>query len=67
MKPLKVAYTTESKEYFLTYRSLVLAEDTDFTDVAAVVLTDSSTQLINDIYETGFGVPIFVVSCGRCS
>ena len=29
MKHLKIAYTTESKEYFSTNRDLVLAEDTD--------------------------------------
>lgn len=61
MKKLKIAYTAETREYFSTNRSLVLAEETDFTDVAAVVLTDSDVKLINDVYETKFGIPVFVV------
>ena len=61
MKHFKVAYTTESKEYFSTNRELILAEDTDYTDVAAVVLTDSDTKFINAAHDTKFGVPIFVV------
>ncbi len=65
MKHLKIACTAESKEYFSTNRSLVLAEDTDFTDVAAVVLNDSDTNLINDVYDTKFGIPVFVVLKNR--
>ena len=61
MKHFKIAYTTESKEYFSTNRNLVLAEDTDYTDVAAVVLTDLDTKFINDAHDTKFGIPIFVV------
>ena len=62
MKHLKIACTAGSKEYFSTKRSLVLDENTDYTDVAAVVLTDSDTNLINDVYNTKFGVPVFVFS-----
>lgn len=61
MRHLKIAYTAESKEYFSTNRSLVLAEDTDYTDVAAVVVTDSDIKLIEDIDSTQFGIPVFVV------
>lgn len=61
MKHLKIACTTESKEYFSTNRNLVTAGNTDYTDVAAVVLTDSDINLINDAYNTKFGIPIFVV------
>jgi ornithine decarboxylase len=61
MKHLKIACTAESKEYFSTNRSLVLAEDTDYTDVAAVVLIDSDISLINDVYNTKFGIPVFVI------
>ena len=49
------------KSIFQLIENLVLAEDTDYTDVAAVVLTDSDTKLINDAYNTKFGIPIFVV------
>ncbi|GLC28953.1 ornithine decarboxylase [Clostridium omnivorum] len=61
MKQLKIAYTTEAKEYFSTNRELVLAESTDFTDVAAVVVTDADVNLVNAAFDTKFGVPIFVV------
>lgn len=61
MKKLKIAYTTESKDYFSTARELILAENTDFTDIAAVVLTDSDVKVINEAHNTKFGVPIFVV------
>ncbi|NEU04414.1 ornithine decarboxylase [Clostridium senegalense] len=61
MKKLKIAYTEEARNYFETARELVLAEQTDFTDVAAVVLTDSDIELINTAYDTKFGTPIFVV------
>jgi ornithine decarboxylase len=61
MKHLNIACTAESKEYFSTNRELVLAEHTDFTDVAAVVVTDSDVNLINEVHNTKFGVPVFVV------
>ena len=61
MKQLKIACTTETKEYFSTNRSLVLAEETDYTEVAAVVLTDSDTKLIDDVNNTKFGIPVFVI------
>ncbi len=62
MKHLKIAYTTGSKEYFSTNRSVILAGDTDYTDVAAVILTNLDTNLINEVYDTKFGIPIFVIS-----
>ncbi|OPJ61563.1 ornithine decarboxylase [Clostridium oryzae] len=61
MKHLKIAYTAESKEYFSTTRDLVLTENTDYSDVAAVILTDSNINLIDNVYDTKFGIPIFVV------
>lgn len=61
MKHLKIACTAESKKYFLTNRSLVSAEDTDYTDVAAVVITDSDANLINSVYDTKFDIPVFVI------
>lgn len=61
MDKLKIAYTREAKEYFSTNRELVLAGNTDFTDIAAVVLTDLDTEFINAAHDTEFGIPIFVV------
>ncbi|ASW43965.1 ornithine decarboxylase [Clostridium isatidis] len=61
MRRLKILYTNEAKEYFNTIRRLVLPEDTDFTDVAAAVVTDQDIEIIEEIYNTKFGIPIFVV------
>lgn len=65
MKHLKIACTEEAKEYFSTDRSLVLAKNTDYTDVSVAVFTDSDIDLINDAYNTKFGVPIFVILKGE--
>ena len=62
MKHLKIACNEESKKYFSTNRNLVLDEGTDFTDVAAVVVTDSNSKLVNDAHNTKFGIPIFLIS-----
>ena len=61
MNQFKVAFTEESIKYFKTNRNLILAENTDFTDVAVAVLTDIDEELINKVYDTKFGIPIFVV------
>ena len=61
MNKFKVAFTEESIKYFKTSRALILAENTDFTDVSVAVVTDIDIDLINKIYETKFGIPIFVV------
>lgn len=62
MRHLKIACSTEAREYFTTKRNLILADDTDYTDTAAVVLTDIDINLIEKVHNTLFGVPIFVVS-----
>lgn len=61
MKNLKIAYTEAAKKYFSTTRELVCAEDTDFTDVAAVVVTAADAELINKVDETKFAIPVFAV------
>lgn len=61
MKNLKIAFTAESSEYFKTGRELVLAEHTDYTDIAAVVVTEADAAIINNVYNTKFGIPVFVV------
>lgn len=61
MKQFKIACTTESKEYFTTNRTLILCKDTDYTDVAAVVLSEADLKLINDVDSTKFEIPIFVI------
>lgn len=62
MKHLKIVCTEEAKEYFETDRDLISAEDTDYTDVAVVVVTDSDNKIIDDVYNTKFGLPVFVVT-----
>lgn len=61
MTPFKIAYTCDTKAYFFTNRNLVLAENSDYTDVAAVVLMDSDIELIHKVYNSKFGIPIFVI------
>jgi ornithine decarboxylase len=50
-----------SKVYMSSGRETVLIGETDFTDVAVVVLSDLDTKWIDKAYDTKFGVPIFVV------
>lgn len=59
---LKVAYTPGAKDYFETKRQCIDASTTDFTDISVAVVTDKDTDVINDIYKTMFGIPIFVFS-----
>lgn len=61
MKHLKIACTPETKEYFSSDRNLASAEYNDYTDVAAVIVTDSDIETINKVHNTRFGIPIFVV------
>lgn len=61
MKYLKIACTSEAKEYFSTSRTLIPADDTDYTDVAAVILMNSDEELIHKVYDTKFELPIFVI------
>ena len=65
MKPLKIACTMASMAYFSTGRSIVLVDETDFTDVAAVVLTDLDTKWIDAVHETRFGIPVFIILRNR--
>lgn len=61
MKPLKIACTMASLAYFTTGRSIVLVDETDFTDVAAVVLTDMDLKWVDSVTETRFGIPLFLL------
>jgi ornithine decarboxylase len=60
MKTLKVATTDEAAKHFKTVRKIVNARETDFVDVAAVVVMDTDTEIITKVNDTKFGVPIFV-------
>ncbi len=61
MDNLRIIYTPQSKKYFKTNRELVLSDNTDYTEVCAAVLTDCNLNLIDNIYDTKFGIPIFVI------
>lgn len=62
MLNLKIAYSQKVEQYFSTNRELVEIAKTDFTDVAAIVLSSSDVgEYLDKIQATKFGVPVFVV------
>jgi len=61
MESLKIACSTASEKYFSTGRSVVLVDETDFTEVAAVVLTGKEVSFVEIVSETKFGIPVFIV------
>ncbi len=48
--------------YFMTGRDCILTEETDFTDIAAVVLTDLDIKWIDAVTKTKFGIPIIIIT-----
>ncbi|MDG6897108.1 ornithine decarboxylase [Actinobacillus delphinicola] len=62
MLNLKIAYSPEISVYFHTNRTLVPVNQTDFTDVGAIVLSyNDLDNYIDKILATEFKIPIFVV------
>ena len=62
MPNLKIAYSPKVEQYFSTNRELVEIDKTDFTDVAAIVLTSGDVgDYLERIQATNFGIPVFVV------
>ena len=62
MPNLKIAYSPKVEQYFSTNRELVEIDKTDFTDVAAIVLTSWDVgEYLERIQATNFGIPVFVV------
>ena len=62
MKSLKIACTERTRSYFFTDRETIEVGTTDYTDVAAAVVNESDIESINDIYDTRFGIEIFVLA-----
>lgn len=62
MKSLKIACTERTRNYFFTDREAIEVGTTDYTDVAAAVVNESDIESINDIYDTRFGIEIFVLA-----
>lgn len=62
MTPMKIAASAALIPVIVSARPLVALEDTDFTDVAAVVLssTDASKALLSLLERSGFNLPVFV-------
>ena len=62
MKSLKIACTERTRNYFFTDRETIEVGTSDYTDVAAAVVNESDIESINDIYDTRFGIEIFVLA-----
>ncbi|MEM6162350.1 ornithine decarboxylase [Erwinia sp. P6884] len=62
MTPLKIAASTTVAIHLQTGREVVTLEKTDFTDVAAVVLSvsDSRSGVLALLRHTGFNLPVFI-------
>lgn len=61
MKQFKIACGPDAKKYFQTTRELVQVGETDYTDVAAVVLTNEESSYVDEIQATKFNIPLFIV------
>lgn len=62
MTSLKIACSLDAEKYFCTTREIVHIGETDYTDVAAVVLTSADCGcIIDEIDATKFNVPIFLI------
>ncbi|WP_272952663.1 Orn/Lys/Arg decarboxylase N-terminal domain-containing protein [Fructilactobacillus sanfranciscensis] len=59
---LKIASTARATAYFDTNRTVVDADNSDFVDVAAVVVMDDEKAIINKADETKFNIPIFIIT-----
>ncbi|HED6241702.1 TPA: ornithine decarboxylase [Enterobacter sichuanensis] len=64
MKTMKIAVSRELLSTVSTHREKVTLDNTDFTDVAAVVLTttDSRSGILALLKRTGFQLPVFIFS-----
>lgn len=62
MKFFKIACTKTTENFFSTEREKVYLENTDFTDVGAVILEEKDYNLIKLVNDTCFGIPIFIIS-----
>ena len=64
MKSLKIAASHDVAATLETHREVVTLDSTDFTDIAAVVLSvaDSRSGILALLKRTGFNLPVFLVS-----
>lgn len=63
MKRLKIAYSDKALEIFgsISSREAVGVNDTDFTDVAAVVITDTDTDVLKKEMIFAFHIPVLLI------
>ena len=61
MKPLSISETARKIFPIHTKRELIDLKDTDFTSVAAVILTKNELDWAKKIYELRFDLPIIAV------
>ena len=64
MKSMNIAASSELVSRLSSHRRVVALGDTDFTDVAAVVITaaDSRSGILALLKRTGFHLPVFLYS-----
>ncbi|MBV8045244.1 ornithine decarboxylase [Pluralibacter sp.] len=64
MKSMHIAASLELVSRLSTHRQIVALDGTDFTDIAAVVITvaDSRSGILALLKRTGFNLPVFVMS-----
>ena len=64
MKTMKIAVSRELLSTVSTHREKVTLDSTDFTDVAAVVMTatESRSGILGLLKRTGFQLPVFIFS-----
>lgn len=64
MKSLKIAASHDVVATLSTYREVVALDSTDFTDIAAVVLSvaDSRSGILALLKRTGFSIPVFLAA-----
>ncbi len=62
MKTMKIAASRELVSALSTHREVVTLDNTDFTDVAAVVITRAGSQsgILALLKRTGFNLPVFM-------
>ncbi|MBE0070602.1 ornithine decarboxylase, partial [Citrobacter freundii] len=62
MKSMKIAASCELASRLSSHRQVVALDSTDFTDVAAVVITvaDSRSGILALLKRTGFHIPVFL-------
>lgn len=64
MKSMNIAASSELVSRLSTHRGVVALDSTDFTDVAAVVMTvaDSRSGILALLKRTGFHLPVFILT-----